>query len=111
MQTTNLLHYEVYRDRRMAQLGYRENESNISDTIERLRQNNEQKWREKEDETRKSFVHKVHEKEGELKDRERVVRFRIFLIANFLLHSTKSLDKLFFNRLTDEFIIDLLHYF
>ncbi|OQV20582.1 Septin-2 [Hypsibius exemplaris] len=72
MQTTNLRHYEVYRDRRMTELGYGENEpQNFMETITRLRQTNEQKYRQKEEETRTSFVNKVREKEAELKERER----------------------------------------
>ncbi|GAV00717.1 hypothetical protein RvY_11524-2 [Ramazzottius varieornatus] len=71
MQTTNLRHYETYRDRRMAELGYAEDEpQNFMETINRLRQMNEAKFRKKEEETRADFVNKVREKETELKQRE-----------------------------------------
>jgi hypothetical protein len=79
------------------------------ETITRLRQTNEQKYRQKEEETRTSFVNKVREKEAELKEREREVwqsinfipiprrRFPIFhVIGNGELSKIKSKIKLFF---------------
>lgn len=76
MQATNLQHYEVYRDRRMKELGYGDNDNHsFIETITRLHQGNEQKYRQKEEETRTSFVNKVREKETELKEREREVSY------------------------------------
>jgi septin 6/8/11 len=72
MQTTHLVHYELYRDRRMDELGYDQKENHsFMDTISNLRITNEQKYREQEEQTRASFVTKVRAKEFELKERER----------------------------------------
>ena len=78
MQTTNLLHYEMYRDRRMQELGYDQKENvNFIDTIAQLPHRNELLYRQKEGENRATLVAKVSANEAELKDREREVVFVI----------------------------------
>lgn len=75
-EKTHCVHYELYRKKRLEQMGFSDVDSenkpiSFQQTFENKRSNHLQELQQKEDEMRQMFVVRVKEKEAELKDAEK----------------------------------------
>jgi septin 6/8/11 len=104
-EKTHTRHYELYRQKRLEQMGFTDVDSenkpvSFQQTFEAKRSNHVAELQAKEDEVRQMFVVRVKEKEAELKDSEKEVRFgkghmgSLVLIPNFPLQLHAKFEKL-----------------
>jgi len=90
IETTHSKHYEIFRRNRLTDLGLTDNidgkQISISDTLDMKRNELRQELEKREQQLKETFIHKVKEKETELKETEKQVRIRnsnIFFIEYF----------------------------
>lgn len=79
-EKTHGKHYELYRRKRLEQMGFSDVDADnkpisFQQTFETKRSNHLQELQQKEDEMRQMFVVRVKEKEAELKEAEKEVKF------------------------------------
>ncbi|KAK7096753.1 septin-11-like isoform X2 [Littorina saxatilis] len=76
-ETTHFRHYELYRRHKLEEMGFSDSDTrSLSETYEQKRQEHITNLQKKEDEMRQTFVIRVKEKEGELKDAEKELHAR-----------------------------------
>ncbi|CAB3374577.1 Hypothetical predicted protein [Cloeon dipterum] len=83
-EKTHARHYELYRKRRLEQMGFTDVDSenkpvSFQQTFEHKRSTHMQELQQKEDEMRQMFIQRVKEKEAELKEAEKEVHFFVFV--------------------------------
>lgn len=81
-EKTHGKHYELYRRKRLEQMGFSDVDADnkpisFQQTFETKRSNHLQELQQKEDEMRQMFVVRVKEKEAELKEAEKEVKFKV----------------------------------
>jgi len=68
-ETTHFRHFELYRKHKLEEMGFSDSDTrSLSETYELKRQEHITNLQKKEEEMRQTFVIRVKEKEGELKD-------------------------------------------
>ncbi|XP_050417601.1 septin-11 isoform X2 [Patella vulgata] len=76
-ETTHKKHYELYRRHKLEEMGFSDSDAkSLSETYEIKRQQHVSDLQKKEEEMRQTFVIRVKEKEGELKDAEKDLHVR-----------------------------------
>ncbi len=79
IETTHSKHYEMFRRNRLTELGLADNidgkQMSISDTIDMKRNVLRQELEQREQQLKEAFIQKVKDKEGELKETEKQVRY------------------------------------
>ncbi|XP_076468314.1 septin-6-like isoform X1 [Babylonia areolata] len=76
-ETTHLKHFELYRRHKLEEMGFSDSDTrSLSETYEQKRQEHIINLQKKEEEMRQTFVIRVKEKEGELKEAEKELHAR-----------------------------------
>lgn len=97
-EKTHCLHYELYRKRRLEQMGFSDVDADnkpvsFQQTFEAKRTNHLQELQQKEDEMRQMFVVRVKEKEAELKDAEKELHLKFDKLKKDHQDEKKKIDE------------------
>lgn len=92
-EMTHSRHYEVYRQSKLADMGFSGNESmSLQETYEQRKTTLQQEMQKKEEEMRQMFVVRVKEKEAELKDEEKELHAKFEMLKKHQADEKKRLE-------------------